>query len=496
MFGWGLNPAYECDLIFLNLLNESRALVALLAAIVLGSAVSPVNPAFAQNDLGPISAPTSSISVGTLPVVRSESQQLTDYARGLFEGLMVREGIAHGALVIVSRDRVDMAEVFGEDVGENALFALGTLSDLFGVVSAMQLVQEARLFPAEDLAAALGEPEPRGVTLGDLLSQRLDDSSELLANAVERASGKSYVEHISTQILAPLGMTRSRFEIGVGMLVTAGDMSRFLAALVGEDAAGSGRILLPATVELMQRGHYSRHSALPGWSYGLAEMHRNGWRALQRDGLILGTPSYQSRILVIPELQIAYFISVSAPGSAEFWQTLDNSLFDQFTPPRAAAGSLRTSPAPSPQDALEVAGLYRPRVNPDAAVFLKAKRDRLRIEADGVALLLSGAEILALHPISGGAWRSQERLTPAAVADGVFWLGSTAYVPVPTWQTPGNYLVAAAILGLLPFSALVVRAREPALMGLSAQRSQEIIFGLAGLTAILISIAVVLHSWT
>ena len=135
MFGSGLNPAYECDLIFLNLLNESRALVALLAAIVLGSAVSPANPAFAQNDLGPIAAPTSSISVGPLPVVRSESQQLTDYARGLFEGLLAREGIAHGALVIVSRDRVDMAEVFGEDVGENALFALGTLSDFFGVDS-------------------------------------------------------------------------------------------------------------------------------------------------------------------------------------------------------------------------------------------------------------------------------------------------------------------------------------------------------------------------
>ncbi len=496
MFGWGLNPAYECDLIFHNLLTECRAWVAPLAAIVLGGTVSLANPAFAQNDLGPIAAPTSSISVGTLPVVRSESQQLTDYARGLFEGLLVREGIPRGALVIVSRDRVDMAEVFGEDVGENALFALGTLSDLFGVVSAMQLVQEARLFPAEDLAAAVGEPVSRGVTLGDLLSNQLDDSANLLALAVEHASALAYDEYISNQILDPLGMARSRFEIGVGMLVTAGDMSQFLGALVGNSGARGGSILLPATLELMRRGHYSRHPALPGWSYGFAEMERNGWRALQRDGVLMESSYPESRIVIIPELQVAYFVSVTAGASAEFWRTLDSELFDQLAPQRAAPANLRTSPEPSPQDTLEVEGLYRPRVDADDGVFLTAKEEPLRIEAAGANLHLSGAENLELRPIAGGAWRSEGALIPAAFVDGVFWLGSTAYVPVPSWQTPGNYLVAAAILGLLAFLALVVRAREPALMGLSAQRSQEIIIGLAGLTAILISIAVVLHSWT
>ena len=237
---------------FPSSLTGYRASVALLATIVVVIAVSVVNPLFEQTDLPPIAAPTTNISVGTLPVVRSESQQVTDYARGLVEGLMAREEISYGSLVIVSRDRVDMAEAFGDEVGENALFALGSLSDLFGVVLAMQFVEQARLFPAEDLAAALGEAAPRGVTLADLLTQRLDGSSDLLADVVERASGAAYSAHISTQILAPLGMARSRFENNVGMLVTAGDMSQFLKALTSEGALADGLILSPATIELMK----------------------------------------------------------------------------------------------------------------------------------------------------------------------------------------------------------------------------------------------------
>jgi hypothetical protein len=494
--GLALDPVCECILIRPFSFSQHRAWNCLLAVLLLAGTIIAAKPVFAQNDLGPVAAPTTSVSVSTLPVVRSESQQITDYARGLFEGLLAREEISHGALVIISRDRVDMAEVLGDEVGENALFALGSLSDLFGVVSVMQLTQAARLFPAEDLAAALGEQEPRGDTLGELLSQRLDDSSDLLASAVEHASGMPYEEHISSQILEPLGMARSRFELGVGMLVTAGDMSRFLSALIGRDGAGGENILLPATRDLMQRGHYSRHPALPGWSYGLAEMYRNGWRALHRDGVFMEASLPQSRIVVIPELQIAYFISVSSLASPEFWQTLDANLFDRLAPHRVAPGNLRTSPAPSQQDAAQVAGLYRPRIDPDEAVFLRTGGDFLRVAADGAMLRLSGAETLALQPISGGAWQSQEDLIPAAFIDGVFWFGSAAYLPVRSWQKPGNYLLAAGILGIFTALMLAAQSYAPGTVGLGPLRRPEIVYGLVGLTAILIGMAVVLHSWS
>ena len=492
----GLNAACGCQLIVPFPLKQYRAWNGLLAAITIFGAATIANSALAQSDLPPIAAPTSSISVGTLPVVRSESQKFTDYARGLFEGLMAREEIPTGAMVIVSRDRVDMSEVFGEDVGENALFALGSLSDVFGVVAVLQLAQDARLFPAEDLALALGEPEPRGATLGGLLSHQLDDGSALLRSAVEQASGIAYQEFLSSRILSPIGMANSRFEDGVGMLVTVGDMSQFLIALVGGGAVGGERSFLPATLELMLRSHYSRHPALPGWSYGFAEMERNGWRALQRDGIFPGNPFYQSRILLIPELQLAYFISVSSSASPEFWQSLDNLLFDQLAPKRVASATPRISPEPSPPEALEVAGLYRSRFDTDEGVFLSASREPLRIEADGAILRLNGAEDLVLQPVQGGAWRSEVALIPAAFIDGVFWLGAAAYLPIRGWENPAYYLAVAGIFALLTILMLAAGFKSPAPLGLSAHRSRKISFGLSGLTVILVAIAIVLHSWT
>jgi CubicO group peptidase (beta-lactamase class C family) len=457
---------------------------------------SVANPLFAQTDLPPIAAPTTSVAVEILPIVRSESQQVSDYARGLVEGLMAREEISYGALVIVTRDRVDIAEAVGEDVGENALFALGSLSDLFGVVSVMQLVEQARLYPAQDLAAVLGEAGPRGATLAELLTQRVGGSSAILEDVVERASGADYGAYLSTQILAPLGMARSRFENNVGMLVTAGDMSQFLKAFTHQDALREGRFLLPATIELMQRTHYSDNAALPGWAYGFAEMKRNGWRALQRDGLIAGPESFQSRIVIVPELQIAYFVSFSDRGSPEFWRALDDNLFDRLAPSDVAAPDLAVSSESSAERAMALAGLYRPRVDMEQAIFLKAKREPLRVEADGAVLRLSGAENLMLQPMPGGAWRAETTLIPAAFDGGVFRVGSLAYVPIRAWQSPGNYLVLAGIFGMLTFIALLMRGYAPTPAVLGTFSSPKITVGLAGITVILVALAVVLRSWT
>jgi len=476
-------------------LTGYRAPIALFATIV-GIVVFVANPLFAQTDLPPIAAPTTSVAVDTLPVVRSESQQVTDYARGLVEGLIAREGISFGALVIVTRDRVDMAEVFGDDVGENALFALGSLSDLFGVVSVMQLVEQGHLYPAQNLAAALGEAGPRDATLAELLTQRVDESSTLLEDVVERASGADYSAYLSRQILTPLGMARSRFENNVGMLVTAGDMSQFLKAFTHQGALGEGPILRPATIELMQRKHYSHNAAQPGWSYGFAEMQRNGWRALQRDGLIIGPEPFQSRIVIIPELQIAYFVSFSNQGSPEFWRALDDNIFDRLAPARIADSGLPASSVSSAERTLELAGLYRPRVSIEDAIFLKAKREPLRVEADGAVLRLSGAENLALHPMPGGVWRTGTTLVPAAFDGGVFYVGDIAYVPIAPWQSPENYLAVAGFIAMLTFLALAARGYAPARPALGIFSSPKIVYSLAGTTTILVAIAFVLHSWT
>jgi CubicO group peptidase (beta-lactamase class C family) len=476
--------------------KQYRAWNALLAIILIFGATGIINSVLAQTDLPPIAAPTSSISVGTLPVVRSESQQITDYARGLFEGLMASEDISTGAMVIVSHDRVNMSEAFGEDLGENTPFALGSLSDVFGTAAVLQLSQAARLFPTEDLALALGEPELRGTTLGRLLSHQLDNGAALLIRAVEQASGIAYEEFLSSRILSPLGMANSHFEDGLGILVTAEDMSKFLTVLVGGDVVGGESSLLQDTLQLMLRSQYSRHPALPGWSYGFAEMERNGWRALQRDGITLGNSIYQSRIVLVPELQLAYFVSVSSSASPKFWQSLDNLLFDQLAPKRTPSAIRLIKSEPSPTEALEVAGLYRSRFDNNEGVFLSSSREPLHIQADGSILRLNGAENLVLQPVQGGAWRSEAALIPAAFVDGVFWLGTTAYFPIRAWKRPQYYLAASGIFVLLIILMLSARLRSPSLMGLSVHQTQKISLVIAGFSTILVVIAVILHSWT
>ncbi len=477
----------------LSLSFRRRVLFSLVAATSLFVGVR----ASAQ-DLPPVAAPTTSVAVGALPVIRSDSQVATDYARGLMDGLRLLEGIDAAAVVIVSQDRIDMAEGFGEGVDENTPFALGTLSDVFGAVSALQLVEQARLLVDEDVSRALGEAEPRGVTLGDLLTHRPDNETQLLVDTVSRASGTPYRMYISSQILTRLGMSQSRYEADDRLLISPNDMSQFLLALVNGGTAGgnndAGRILLPATVELMQRNHYTAHQALPGWTYGFGELHRNGWRALQRDGERESEPFTQSRIVIIPETRIAYFLAVSGQASPVFWQALDTGIFDRLAPPREPPGDLRTGPAPTAEDAAAAAGIYRARNDRDAAIFLKVRREPIRVEAEGAALRLSGSANLLLQPMPGGYWRSEGTLIPAAFVDGQLRVGNGVFEPLPLWQRPAAFLVTAGLFGFLAFFAVASGTYASSGGVFAPVRVRAIGLGLAAFTALCIAVAVALRA--
>jgi hypothetical protein len=75
-------------------------------------------------------------------------------------------------------------------------------------------------------------------------------------------------------------------------------------------------------------------------------------------------------------------------------------------------------------------------------------------------------------------------------------VGSLAYVPIRAWQSPGNYLVLAGIFGMLTFIALLMRGYAPTPAVLGTFSSPKITVGLAGITVILVALAVVLRSWT
>jgi CubicO group peptidase (beta-lactamase class C family) len=466
--------------------------IGIAAGIAALLALVPDATALAQNDLPPIAAPTSSVSVSSLPVVRSESQQVTDYARGLVAGMSVQQGVS-GVIVIVSQDRVDMAERFGQglvDLGEDDPVSIGSMGDLFAVVSALQLMQRGAILPDEDIANALGETEPHGIAFGDLLTQRSTGLGLIVPPVVENVTSTPYPEWVAQEIFSPLGMTNSHYDPGDGFLTSPRDLGRFLLALVNEGEIDGGTILLPPTVELMTRTHRSNHPSLPGWTLGFAEMHRNGWRALQRDGTGVFT---EARVVIVPEVRIAYFVAVAPGAGPAFWQVLDGLLFDQLLPPRDAESATGAGTVPSEEDAAATVGYYGRVQAESEALFVKAPAETLRVRAAGALLQIGGDENY-YQPELGGIWRNSADETPLAFSDGVLQIGEFAYTRVPPLVSAGTYAVLVGAFGFFSLAFAAAGFFAPSLAGHEPTRGRELALGMAGLTAILALAAAALHA--
>lgn len=464
--------------------------VAMLAA---GFELAGCAGALAQNNLPPVAAPTSSVAVSTLPMIRTESQQVTDYARGLVAGVSNQRGVS-GIIVVVSQDRIDMAEGFGSALSgfeEDTPIAIGSTADLFALIASMQLMQRADIVPEEDIANAIGEPEPRGITFDDLLTQRVPGLGAVIPQVIENTASTFYPDWVAHEIFVPLAMTNSRYDSKNGFLVSPRDIGRFLLALVNDGEVGGGSILMPRTADRMMQTHRSNREALPGWTYGFTEMERNGWHALQRDGTGIFP---ESRVVIIPEMQIAYFIAVAPAAGPAFWQVLDDTLFDRLALPRSGDVSAGSGPLPDAQAAMAAAGSYRLAVADNDALFVKASRRNIRVEARGSLLHLSGGMEGDVVPAPGEIWRREVGATPVGFAGGVLQVGGYVYAKIPPVLSAGVYL---ALMGLFSIFTIVFAAVGffiPSLIGREPSRGRELALGLAGLTAILALMAAVLHA--
>jgi CubicO group peptidase (beta-lactamase class C family) len=480
---------------FMRLVSSAKSFCGIRFAAFFGvvCAISASTPVLAQNDLPPIAAPTTSIAVSSLPVIRSESQQVTDYARGLVDGMATQLGVS-GFLVVVSQDRIDLAEGIGlvlDGLDADRPVAIGSMADLFAIVSSMQLIQRAMVLPDEDIANALGEPEARGVTFGDLLTLDAPGLGEIIPQVIVNLAATSYPDWVEQEIFLPLAMTNSRYDPDVGFLVSPRDMGRFLMALINSGTVDGGTILLPPTIELMMRRHRAIHEALPGWAYGFAEMQRNGQRALQRDGTGVFE---ESRVVINPETQTAYFVAVAPAAGPAFWRVLDNMLFDRLSPPGDGVTSAASGPPPDAQDAAAVSGSYRLAGPTGAALFVMRGPETIRVEAEGGLLYLHDGAQTTFIPAPGGIWQTEDGETQAAFAAGILQIGEFAYSRVTPILGAGVYL---ALMGAFSFLALTFAVGGyfvPSIAGHEPKRGRQLAFGLAGLTAILALLAGALHA--
>ena len=388
----------------------------------------------------PVAAPTSSIEVAPIEVVRSKSEMIDDFGGGLLQGLLAGHGLSNAALIAAQDNRVIVSRTFGAGNFDEILY-----SDFLAPLAVLQFVERQRLNLVTDVSSVIGGSST-GVTVRDVLTQRADPGA--LRRVVEAAFGQDYRAYVSQNIIEPLAMSMS------GQAGVLGEtMGRLLVALINDGAFEGRRILAPETIALTRQAQFSIHPALPGWTYGFAEMKRNGWRALQRDGVLRTTPGIEARMVIVPDARIAYFVVVEGHPGASFWRTFDDSLFDRTLPQETSvAVDAPSTPAPDLAQASAVAGTYEASDEPlSAAAPLKSAAQRLVVRAgDDGSLHLSGGETAVLMPQPGGYWAANGGNLNAVARDGRLVLSTGLYRPLPWWKRPAPY---AALTLLFAFGA-------------------------------------------
>jgi hypothetical protein len=426
------------------------------------------------------------VAVGALPVIRSQSQELGDFADGLAQGLLPAYQVPGLVLVIVKDGYVLVEKKYGRADSATPL-TLGRMERLPLALGTMQLVEQAKLLVGDNVASVKGDAGAPA-SVAEALTYQASKASEHLEKTIENKSGETWPAYAKVHLFEPLGMTHSAVS-GEGLNTTGADMAALLRALTsGPNAAGDDTktILQPETLALMEATHYTAHPALAGWAYGLAEMRRHGWRALQQDGSGKQT---EARLVIVPETQTGYFVAITGTAPASFWRTIDAALFYRVFPPRQGGeGELRGTAAPNAQDAQKAAGIYWPDATNIGAAFLDAEPRALHVSGNGAGLKLSGTVEAKLEAQPGGYWHSDSPVLNAVWRDGVLHLGAIAYRPIGFFQRPVLYAVLAFWMALVTIGLRLSYTR----LGLNQKTAYGLGAGFAGGSLLLILVALAL----
>ena len=352
--------------------------------------------------------------------------ELETYLEGLIPSLMETHHIPGAVMIVVKDGEIFLAKGYGFADLESrrpvdpatTLFRVASVSKLFTATAAMQLVEQNKLDLQADVNATLldfkiEERFGKPVTLANLLthtpgfddeflrtSQPLDEvlvplgrflaeempkrvlppgdmisySNQGLALAgylVEQVSSLPFEEYVHRNVLAPLGMNRTRFGIPTpvpqelatpyeykggkhrrrrydrlidfpaGDLITTGtDIARFMIAHLRLGKYKDARILEEGTARMMQSRQFVHHPRLTGWCYGFVEGRANGLRTIGHGGSWRG---FGTQLLLIPEHDFGLFLSTNLDYSPGFFRTAQRQFFHRYF----AGGS---EPAPTPSE--------------------------------------------------------------------------------------------------------------------------------------------------
>lgn len=172
-------------------------------------------------------------------------------------------------------------------------------------------------------------------------------STALAGYIVERISGEDFSAYIDRHIFQPLGMTHSTFreplpaawedDVAIGyewkdgrfeaqpaeliyniapagsLSSTGADMARFMIAHLQDGRLGNARILQTETARQMRTRLNANSPGLPGIAHGFLEARASNPRVVGHGG---NTGEFHSNLILIPEENVGFFISVTGGDGA------------------------------------------------------------------------------------------------------------------------------------------------------------------------------------
>jgi CubicO group peptidase (beta-lactamase class C family) len=207
----------------------------------------------------------------------------------------------------------------------------------------------------------------------------------LAAYIVERTSGQSFDDYVGQHILGPLQMVHSTFHQPLpsalaplmskgydlasrdsqpfelievapagSMSTSAGDITHFMIAQLGDGTYETGRILQPATLAAMHARQAGWPDGMPAFALGFYEESQNGHRIIGHGG---DTQAFHSDLHLILDAGVGFFVSYNSIGRGDVSPrtTLFDAFMDRYFPaPGPPAPALPTAAA----DTRAVAGVY------------------------------------------------------------------------------------------------------------------------------------------
>lgn len=424
-----------------NCPKKRPLLVLVLACLLFPCLVCRADTAQATATTPPLTPGPIATNQETPPNL-SDRAELEAYLDSFFADQMSRYHITGATFSLVKDGQLYFSKGYGYTTTAhtrpispvNTVFRVGSVSKLFVATAIMQLAEQGKLRLDDDVNRYLtgfklplnfGRPvtianllthtagfeeretgiatlNPQNLLpLGDYLRQRLpalvappgqqdsyaysNHGYALAGYLVQVVSGKPFDQYVRDNILQPLDMRYSSFDLTpelndlratgykyawndlqplpfdyqqvapAGALnASADDIAHFMLAQLQTGSYNGKQILQPASVREMQARQYTHNPALNGITYGFDEYFQNGLRTLYHEG---NWPGFTSLLMLIPDKQTGFFISYNRDINIPR-EKLAQEFIDRYFPAATAAEPPK-SIASTASDVAKFAGTYR-----------------------------------------------------------------------------------------------------------------------------------------